>query len=546
MRFSGFLIVSLLFFIVFGCDDSSESAVCGDNILQSGEQCDGTAEIEETCESLGFYGGTISCSSRCNLDTALCETAGYCGDNILQTEHEDCEMNIFADVSCSELGLGDGQLGCNTNCTFNTDNCSIQPECGNSEIEGTEDCDMNELNNKTCELLGFEGGVLSCKSNCEFDTSNCTGTLMCGDGIASEGEECDLDDLRDNSCELSEYYGGILSCDSSCNLDFSDCISNGRCGDGVIQDTWGEECDGNSLGSNTCISEGFMGGSISCSNTCTLDTSACGDNEIEIVCSRWNQDRMDLSEGTWSGNTASCDEGDISDSGRANALKLVNLYRFLADLPPVTTDPNLDAKAQLCALMMTSNNQLNHFPPESWSCYTADGATAAGSSNLAGTAGVSAVDLYMVDPGNPTTMGHRRWILSNSFGPTGLGSTNSYSCMWAFGNSSAGKQWTAYPPPGIFPHGAVGPTWTTIDSTGWTFQSDSINLTGVTVTVTRDGDTVLPVTVTHLGANYGSSYAISMIPDGWTTQAGHSYTVELSNISTPVQYTVEVTDCTAY
>ena len=70
----------------------------------------------------------------------------------------------------------------------------------------------------------------------------------------------------------------------------------------------------------------------------------------EGTCARWNGDRADLSEGTWSGNVAACEVGDISPEGRANALKLINLYRWLADLPPVVTDPERDRQAQACSL----------------------------------------------------------------------------------------------------------------------------------------------------------------------------------------------------
>ena len=46
----------------------------------------------------------------------------------------------------------------------------------------------------------------------------------------------------------------------------------------------------------------------------------------------------------------------------------------------------------------------------------------------------------MVDSGNATTIGHRRWILSNSLGPIGIGGTDRASCMWTLsGTGRAGK-----------------------------------------------------------------------------------------------------------
>jgi len=278
-------------------------------------------------------------------------------------------------------------------------------------------------------------------------------------------------------------------------------------------------------------------GPASCSDT--------GGDRLTQVCRRWVCDTMSLSEGTWSGSTATCTPGDISAEGRANALKLVNLYRFLAELPAVATDPGYDQSAQACALMIDANSALNHDPPTSWACYSSEGAAGAMSSNEASTPGVTAVGLYVVDPGNPTTIGHRRWILSNSLGPIGLGSTNGWSCMKVIGGSgAAGRPWTAWPPPGPFPVGAMVDAFgQSVDSTGWSVQSDSIDLDSATVQVVRDGTDTLTVNVTHLLPNYGATWALSFIPQGWTMQAGHSYAVTVTGGGSPIGYTVNAYSC---
>lgn len=233
----------------------------------------------------------------------------------------------------------------------------------------------------------------------------------------------------------------------------------------------------------------------------------------------------------------------MTPTGRANVVKLVNLYRFLAGLPAATSDPTKDSQAQECSLMMQANSALDHTPPTSWKCYTAAGASAAGKSNLATAPAVSAIDMYVADPGNATTVGHRRWILSNSLGPIGVGSASSYSCLMVIGGSgNAGKPWIAFPSPGPFPVQAFKASFSSVDSTGWTIQSDSINLSGAQVTVT-DGGTNMPVTVAVLQGGYGSSYAIRFNPQGWTSQAGHSYAVSVTGISQPISYTVDVLAC---
>jgi uncharacterized protein YkwD len=275
--------------------------------------------------------------------------------------------------------------------------------------------------------------------------------------------------------------------------------------------------------------------------------SETGGDRLAQVCRRWVCDTMDLSEGTWSGSTATCTAGDISATGRANALKLVNVYRFLGDLPEVTTDPGFDQAAQACSLMIDANSALNHDPPTSWNCYSALGAGGAMTSNEATTAAVTAIPLYMVDPGNPTTIGHRRWLLSNSLGPIGVGSTDSWSCLKVIGGSgSAGHAWTAWPPPGPFPVDAMFDAFgQSVDSTGWSVQSDSIDLDGANVQVVRDGTDTMSVTVAHLLPYYGSMWALTFTPQGWTMQAGHTYAITLTGVTTPISYTVEAVGCPA-
>ncbi len=268
-------------------------------------------------------------------------------------------------------------------------------------------------------------------------------------------------------------------------------------------------------------------------------------DDPDPMCMRWNADRADLSEGMWTGDVASCQAGDTTGTSRANALRLVNLYRALADLPAVEDDAALNTAAQECALMMKANNQLSHEPPPSWTCWTEAGAGSAATSNIAGGPGVEAVDAYVVDWGNETTLGHRRWILSGTLGPIGLGSTDQHSCMTVVGGSGTAEQpWTAFPPPGAFPIQAFDLTefGDELDTTGWSLQSESIDLDAAQVSITANG-VEQPVLVTPLAPGIGSMSAISMIAQGWTATAGTTYHVEVTGIATPISYDVDIVDC---
>lgn len=51
------------------------------------------------------------------------------------------------------------------------------------------------------------------------------------------------------------------------------------CGDNTYQATndggSSEDCDGSDLNSQTCVTQGFAAGNLSCSTSCTFDTSTC-------------------------------------------------------------------------------------------------------------------------------------------------------------------------------------------------------------------------------------------------------------------------------
>ena len=55
------------------CLTTCRIAVCGDGFVYTGvEQCDETNVLHQTCQSLGFPGGTLSCSPACTFDTGNC------------------------------------------------------------------------------------------------------------------------------------------------------------------------------------------------------------------------------------------------------------------------------------------------------------------------------------------------------------------------------------------------------------------------------------------------------------------------------------------
>lgn len=263
------------------------------------------------------------------------------------------------------------------------------------------------------------------------------------------------------------------------------------------------------------------------------------------ACARFNQDRAQMFEGQWSGNVVACSASSMSDNWQEAALLSVNLYRWFAGLPPLVLQPSWYGSEQQCALMIHANKALSHNPPSWWSCYSGSGADAAGSSNIATMPAVKAVDLYMIDPGNESTLGHRRWILSNWLSATAFGSTSSYSCMRTQSGGGVGTNpWTAWPPPGYYPLDWNDLSWTALEETGWSLQSDDINLSQANVTVTEGGQN-RPMWVSSLYGGYGSQYAIKMMPQGWALQPNRTYTVKVTGTSPPISYQFTTLDCSS-
>ncbi len=91
---------------------------CGDGTVDEGEDCDGSNLNEQSCSSLGFDLGTLSCDARCQYATAGC--VNFCGNGTVEPG-EQCDPGR-GPGPCD----GWGYTGCSESCQWNATTCRTQ------------------------------------------------------------------------------------------------------------------------------------------------------------------------------------------------------------------------------------------------------------------------------------------------------------------------------------------------------------------------------------------------------------------------------------
>ena len=147
------------------------------------------------------------------------------GYNDCCTDYNDTCVNKFTQVSKNSGGGGGSAL------------------CGNGIKGEGEECDGLDFGGKTCQYYGGKGN-LKCTANCQIDTSSCITTQpSCGNGKLDPNEQCDISPLGDilgpvSVCtDYSQFVGGTLKCSPSCTIDTSSCITTQpSCGNGICEE----------------------------------------------------------------------------------------------------------------------------------------------------------------------------------------------------------------------------------------------------------------------------------------------------------------------
>lgn len=294
-------------------EDPTEKPVCGNSLVESGEECDGL--VFKSCEDFQFTTGTLLCSKQCEYDFSKCsyatcgngrveagercddglnngkyghckttcqELGPHCGDGMLQASLEECDTQALHDESCVSQGFGSGTLLCDAQCKFDTSQCIAACTSGTKECLGSE--------YREC-IQGVWKGTL-----CEGDTpvctqSGCTKRIICGDGFIDPGESCDSDNLNNKTCkdidaQIRWEAQGAPVC-TDCRLELGSCKEIVECGDNHVSGN--EICDGDDLNAKTCTdfdaSKSWEPGGVPACAAFQLEQGTC--EEAKAVYKEW-------------------------------------------------------------------------------------------------------------------------------------------------------------------------------------------------------------------------------------------------------------------
>ena len=209
------------------------NAVCGNDIIEGTEPCDGNVANCVDINSKQYESGKAKCLDDCSgFDTITCvEVPMECGNNIVEGI-EECDSNSTQCIDLDEK-YESGTAFCNTTCDgWDTSFCEeYTGVCGNDTVDSKEACDGGTIDCIKLDAEVYESGKATCLEDCSgWDPLTCV-EKETNDGDITCTDNCLI--LNSATCDGSK----IMKCqhvgDCMKWVESSDCSDTSRiCGDG--------------------------------------------------------------------------------------------------------------------------------------------------------------------------------------------------------------------------------------------------------------------------------------------------------------------------
>lgn len=158
--------------------DDAVDPVCGNATVETGEVCDGGEKDCKTLDSAKWESGKAACKTDCSgYDETNCVEIVLCGNETVDTG-EECDTKDEIPCESIDLIYVSGTATCSGECKMDLSGCV--KKCGNGTVDEGEDCEYKEgeetqdsINCHKLSWLEYKSGDAVCGSDCKWDKTAC-------------------------------------------------------------------------------------------------------------------------------------------------------------------------------------------------------------------------------------------------------------------------------------------------------------------------------------------------------------------------------------
>ncbi len=171
-----------------GGDETTDSGNCGNDLIDAGEQCDGTELGDQTCISQGFGAGSLSCEATCaGFDTTGClacgdsptPPGGQCPPVCSSCDETTCFIECLGKQVCTKTIECPAGWDCDIACNGTQACQDVEVRCDDLHA-----CTTHCTQTQACQGATIVCGAGPCTVECDDTEQECQGlSLQCGSNV---------------------------------------------------------------------------------------------------------------------------------------------------------------------------------------------------------------------------------------------------------------------------------------------------------------------------------------------------------------------------